>query len=306
MDNERTLDAHLLRTFVSVVTERSVTRGAARLGISQPTASGHIKRLEDQLDAQLFNRSAPGIRLSATGELLLRHAEHVLRLNDELFRGIAEARSSKAKIRIGIPYEIRWNLLAALSDFSELNPGFELDIQRDLSSALAGRYRSGELDICAVVNENSLQADARYRWSETLFWAAAPAQAVPVARPVPVVAPPLDCLCGVIMIRTLDEAGVPYRIMLQAPDVEAAIGAAKEGQGVIALLTSNITRPLRALGAGSGLPALDQPYQWSICVNEARSSAVIERLAHIIAYLIAPAHVRIEGQMANLTSPPSP
>ena len=30
------------------------------------------------------------------------------------------------------------------------------------------------------------------------------------------------------------------------------------------------------------------------------------RLAHIIAYLIAPAHVRIEGQMANLTSPPSP
>jgi DNA-binding transcriptional LysR family regulator len=295
MDNDRTLDGHLLRTFASVVAERSVTRGAARLGISQPTASGHIKRLEEQLDSNLFDRSAPGIRLTDTGELLLRHAREVLRLNDELFELIAAARASDGRMRVGIPIEIRWNLLAALSEFSALHPDLHLELQRDKSAALAARFRAGELDVCALVNDASLTDAPAYRWSETLFWAATPAQPLPPTEPVPLVVPPRDCACATLMLAAFERSGIPYRVVANAPDVETAIDIAKDGKGFIALLTSNITRPLRVLPADCGLPPLPGRYQWSIHVNATRSTAVIERLAHIIAYLIAPSSVRIES-----------
>jgi DNA-binding transcriptional LysR family regulator len=303
MDNDRTLDGHLLRTFAAVVTERSVTRGAARLGMSQPTASGHIKRLEEQLGANLFDRSAPGIRLTEIGAHLYQHAQQVLRLNDELFDVVAAARASDARVRIGVPFEIRWNLLSALSEFSALNPDLHLDLQRDKSAALAARFRAGEFDVCALVNEASLECTPAYRWRETLFWAAGPGQPLPAAEPIPIVVPPRDCLCATLMLAALEQAKVSYRIVLDAHDVEAAIDAAKGAKGFIALLASNITRPLRAVPAGSGLPPLPGRYDWSIFINAQRASPVIERLAHMIAYLIAPSTVRIESAEADATAP---
>ena len=53
-----TLDWNLLRTFIVIVQEESVSRAAARLYLSQPAVSLSLKRLEERLGQRLIERDS--------------------------------------------------------------------------------------------------------------------------------------------------------------------------------------------------------------------------------------------------------
>lgn len=75
----RDLDLNLLRVFVAVAEEGSVTKAARRLYLTQPAVSAAIQRLTRAVGAPLFARHGRGLVLSARGERLLREAEPHLR-----------------------------------------------------------------------------------------------------------------------------------------------------------------------------------------------------------------------------------
>ena len=56
--NDR-LDWNLLRTFLAIARERSISRAATRLHLTQPAVSQALKRLEDQLGLQLIDPGQP-------------------------------------------------------------------------------------------------------------------------------------------------------------------------------------------------------------------------------------------------------
>jgi DNA-binding transcriptional LysR family regulator len=66
------LDWNLLRTFIVIVQERSITRAANRLLLSQPAVSAALKRLEDRLGAQLIERGGSNFRVTEEGDVLFR------------------------------------------------------------------------------------------------------------------------------------------------------------------------------------------------------------------------------------------
>ncbi|QMU71465.1 LysR family transcriptional regulator [Streptacidiphilus sp. P02-A3a] len=68
--------AHL-RVFRAVVTSGSFTAAAADLGISQPAVSQHIARLERSLGVSLLHRSGGPVRVTESGEVVLRLADAV-------------------------------------------------------------------------------------------------------------------------------------------------------------------------------------------------------------------------------------
>jgi len=82
---ERMLDLRLLGIFCAVYEERSFSR-AARLYITRPTVSGHIKALEERLGARLFDRLGREIRPTAVGDVLYEQARGLPALR----RAIAE------------------------------------------------------------------------------------------------------------------------------------------------------------------------------------------------------------------------
>jgi DNA-binding transcriptional LysR family regulator len=71
-----------LECFVAAVDEGSFTRAARRLGIAQPSLSGHIRALEDEVGGQLLARLPRGVAPTAAGRALLPEARACVRAHD--------------------------------------------------------------------------------------------------------------------------------------------------------------------------------------------------------------------------------
>jgi DNA-binding transcriptional LysR family regulator len=125
-----------LRSFALIARERSVTRAAVRLGLTQPALSLQIKALEAELGEALFARQRRQMRLTPAGEVLYRHVQTVLAT-------LEEARAEVASLR----QLLRGHLALATSDtnsayvlpvvlqqFRALYPQVRLDIRNRMSS----------------------------------------------------------------------------------------------------------------------------------------------------------------------------
>src|SRR5262245_1936141 len=89
------LNFHHLRYFWVVAREGSVSRAAQRLRVTQPTVSGQLAALADQLGEPLFRRDGRKLVLTEVGEAVARIADEIFALGDrvvEVVRGNAPDR----------------------------------------------------------------------------------------------------------------------------------------------------------------------------------------------------------------------
>ncbi|MEW5920288.1 MAG: selenium metabolism-associated LysR family transcriptional regulator [Bacillota bacterium] len=77
------MDFHQLRVFVEVVRQKSFSRAAESIFLSQPTVSAHIKALENEIGAPLLDRSQREIALTEAGKILFRYAQQLLGFKEE-------------------------------------------------------------------------------------------------------------------------------------------------------------------------------------------------------------------------------
>lgn len=152
---EAFMELHHLKTFATVAREGSLTRAAERLLLSQPAVSGHIKLLEDELGATLFERTAKGMLLTREGSVLLEDAERTL--------GAAKALVNRARalhgdvagpVGIGIasdPAALR--LGALLSHLLAAHPGLRIKVSHHISAEVVERVLDGRLDAGFVLEE---------------------------------------------------------------------------------------------------------------------------------------------------------
>ena len=100
----RDLDLNLLRVFVVVAEQRSVTQAAARLYLTQPAVSAALRRLTTAVGAPLFVRQGRGLALTARGEQLLARSQvHLSALIDAaLSPAELDLKTSERTLRIGM------------------------------------------------------------------------------------------------------------------------------------------------------------------------------------------------------------
>jgi len=142
------MDLTQLRTFVAVVQERHVTRAAERLHISQPTASNHIRSLEEFFGVQLFARTTRGLEPTTAGLRLAESAGRVLGSTTELTSLARELSGSTAgRLSLGTIADTSSNRLTQLVAWLRgHHPLVELNIELRSSLSTKQGIRSGELD----------------------------------------------------------------------------------------------------------------------------------------------------------------
>ena len=99
---EQTMGIKDMRAFYAIVEEGNISHAAQRLDLAQPALSRQMKRLEESLGVQLFERGSRRIRLTEAGRVLYARVEHILGMVDGTVREITEIGSGVAgSIRLG-------------------------------------------------------------------------------------------------------------------------------------------------------------------------------------------------------------
>lgn len=115
------LEDFRLKVFMAVVAERSFTKAASVLGITQPAVSQNVADLEKLTGRMLFDRQRGSVVLTAEGEVFLVYVQKLLETCasvDDMF-----ARISPAVVKIAASEEIYAYLVGpALESFSKVHP----------------------------------------------------------------------------------------------------------------------------------------------------------------------------------------
>ena len=159
------MDTNLLRNFVEIAREGSMTAAAEALHISQPTLSVQMKNLEKELGKSLFQKQGRNIVLTEEGFLLRKRAEDILDMVDKTYAEFQEMNIlDGGDIRIGCAesYLIR-HLANTIKQLRQDYPRLYYHITSGDTDVVLERLDRGILDFAILVEPPNL---ARYHYIE--------------------------------------------------------------------------------------------------------------------------------------------
>src|SRR6187399_2241898 len=125
------MDLAELQVFLTVASERSFSRAAARLHRTQPAISQAVKRLEDDLGERLFDRAAKDGKLTEAGRVLYDYAQRLMRLAEEADSAVRELKDlQRGRVLIGANEAAVHVLLPLVARFRQTNERVQVDVRR--------------------------------------------------------------------------------------------------------------------------------------------------------------------------------
>lgn len=136
----------------TIADEKSMTRAAQKLYITQPSLSHCVTTIEKALGTPLFRRTSAGLLLTFAGEKYYRMACEVLRVYSAFESEIAEeSELASGRITIGITNYLATDMLPkVLPDFHRRYPGIELRVNEETTGEMEKSLMSGRLDFAIM------------------------------------------------------------------------------------------------------------------------------------------------------------
>ena len=225
-------DPVLLRTFLAVADARSFTNAGVELGLSQPTVSQHVRKLEDAAGRVLITRDTRDVRLTDNGDAMAGFARTILAAHavaSSYFSGSA----MRGRLRFGAGDDLAITQLPRiLRHFRQLYPQINLELTVSQTGPLVRRLHSGQLDLI-FIKERPDETPGGVRVSrDTLVWMAHEKTVLEADQPVPVVAYQAPSFSRQIGIDALEAAGRTWRITCNSREVSGVLAAVRAGLGV--------------------------------------------------------------------------
>ncbi len=138
-----------LRYIVAVAQERHFGRAAEACFVSQPTLSVAVRKLEKELEVDLFERGPTELLVTPTGRRVVEQAQRVLEEASAIKQIAAQGQDNLAGVlRLGVIYTIGPYLLPHLIPrLRRRAPKMPLQIQENYTAVLSERLKQGELDV---------------------------------------------------------------------------------------------------------------------------------------------------------------
>jgi DNA-binding transcriptional LysR family regulator len=146
------VNLHQLEIFLCIARERSFSKAAEKLRISQPSVSIQIKNLEESLDVKLFERLGRRVSLTREGAAVLEHAKRIaeivsgLQSNIQEIKGIRRGRFSAGCSRVPSATLVP----LAVARFKEQYPETEISIRTGRSHEVEQWLLENEVDLGVI------------------------------------------------------------------------------------------------------------------------------------------------------------
>ena len=152
-----------LEIFRAVVVAGSITKASHRIGLSQPSISQHLAKVEESLGVQLINRNRTGtVSLTPAGEFWYRNSIEIIDRMETLLQEHAQTfRSSNLVLKFGATPVLRGRFLSGAARIARDNSNFtRFEVVYELNSTnLVERLRMHHINF-AVVAEEALIEEA--------------------------------------------------------------------------------------------------------------------------------------------------
>lgn len=162
-DNDREIDISLYKMFYLVCQNGCFSKTAEILGVTQPSISYNMKKLEDSIGVKLFERGS-NLSLTSEGETLLPYVEEAINSLKKGEYKVNELLTFKSgKISVGVPSHIGVFLLTdILKQFNSVYPNIKIKVNCKPTKELFRLLSNNELDVvidCSPLEENIFKFD---------------------------------------------------------------------------------------------------------------------------------------------------
>ncbi|NTF43184.1 LysR substrate-binding domain-containing protein [Rhizobium rhizogenes] len=279
-------DLDVLRSFVTGMELGSFAKAADRLGRSTSAISAQLKKLEEQAGTPIFRKAGRGLALTEAGETMLAYARRLLDLNDEAATAIHGA-ELEGWVRLGLQEDFGETLLPdVLGRFARAHPKVRIEARVVRNAELVERVTSGKLDL-ALAWSDGFRTEHTDRIAEVPLCWVGPAQGAvqwnaDSGEVMPLASLEAPCLLRNIAVKTLDRAGIGWRISFVSPSLGGLWAATAAGLGLAIRTPLGLPNKVRQLTVGeAGLPSLPK-LDLVLHRAEIDASPATERLALII------------------------
>ena len=156
---------HQLRIFMAVAQSTTLTRASKQLGLAQPSLSQQLAKLEESVGTRLFDRSHNRMVLTDAGQVLMRHAENVLKEIEEAEANLARFGTGKRSIiRIaGLNSVIKAVLPDALTRCAAAGSDIEIDIHEAAPAEVLEMLYSRQANVGLIAADSVAQSSVGFR-----------------------------------------------------------------------------------------------------------------------------------------------
>lgn len=283
-----------LEYFAVLARERSFTRAAEALHITQQSLSSHIAGLERELDCQLVVRRSP-LELTFAGQTFLRYAEELRRTQQTMQREFCDiSQNQKGELRVGIAFTRGRVIMPRLiSTFQREYPNVQVTLIEDSNDALQKLLLDGDIDLAvAEFSKAPPEIELRDFYEESIVLCLSDALLARCAldpdaladalrggdlralRDVPFVLGPAEDIAGRIGRELLRRSGVKPSVRAVSANIETLLALCVQGVGacfspenlVYAALSPDQLAQLRIYPLAASYPIrigfLKRAYQW--------------------------------------------
>ncbi len=142
-----------LRTLLAIAQHGSFARAADAVHLTQSAVSLHVRGLEEEFNASLFDRSRRLPVLTEAGHLAVERAREILAIYESIASDLGDGSELRGRLKVGaIQTALAGVLPKALARLSLEQPNLRINVSSGMSAELATRIESGELD-AAITTE---------------------------------------------------------------------------------------------------------------------------------------------------------
>ncbi|EAS44165.1 LysR family transcriptional regulator [Photobacterium profundum] len=274
------MDIDSLRSFLAFVDTGSFTRAAKQIHRTQSAISMQMKKLEEELDKNLFTKEGRHLVLSHEGQQLASYAKRIVGLHDETINAIRTETAYPA-LHLGCPDDYAESILpVVIGIIRESLSKINIQVTCASSFLLRQGLDKGELHLAILTRSPNLEEGYLLKTDEGV-WIGSKQHVLLEHRPLPVALFQPDCKFHSAALTGLMKNQIPYDLVSCSSSASAQRGMVRHGLAIGAMARSSLSEDLYELDETwlPPLPAIHIVLVPAVTSHPALSDGAIKKIS---------------------------